>query len=306
MGLEFNDASTAKNKPDYYDVAIKLDGETATSTTYYGLVDVNGNADRRMSAKISKPEGIYTSDKLVFIHHGRNGNADSMRDIAKAYHAHGYIVVAANARFSLYNKSAGDHLDFTMGTHCEDLDRTINFVKNHAAEIGWTGKKFALAGFSMGGFAASFMAATKYREDTTHLLSISSVISGERQIDSRRHDQHYTIEVLQRESPRALTEWPQHDLFKHLDGFIMPVSMIVGSIDSVTPPHHICAFADALKARGALTSLDIVEGRHHDVINKKDQTDFTDLVFAKITQLEASRKPALNVITTAAPDTTPL
>jgi alpha-beta hydrolase superfamily lysophospholipase len=299
MGLEFNRSSQMENKPEYFDVATKLESET--NAVHYSLTDANGNPDRHMTVQITKPSGVYTSDKLVFIHHGRNGNAEAMRDIAKAYHAHGYIVVAANARNSLYNTSAGNSHDFTLGAHCEDMDRNITFAKNHAAGIGWTGKKFALAGFSMGGFAASFMASTKYRDETSHLMAIAPLISGERQIETRKNDPHYTIEVLMKEVPNALTEWPQHDLFKHLNGFKMPVSIIVGSIDSVTTPNHICAFADALKERGMLTSLDIIEGRHHDVINRKEQSDFTDLVSGRITELEAARKPVLTHIP-ATPD----
>lgn len=285
MTLAFNSAG---NVPGFFkpnDCAMLIKDSAAGAL--YSLQDHNGTPGSLMSILVAKPEGLQRSDKLAFIHHGRNGNAEGMRDIASAYLAHGYMVVMANARNSHYNDSAGTAKDFTITEHINDLERTIEFAHHNSKAIGWTGDIFALAGFSMGGYAASYLAATRYSGRAAHLLALSPLTTGERQIEARR-DHPKGIEILQRELPLAMDEWPKHDIFKHISGLTSPVSVIVGADDTVTPPRHVCAFADALKHQGVLVSLDVLDGRHHSVLNQTGD-DFSTLVFKRVEQLERAR-----------------
>ena len=205
--------------------------------------------------------------RLVFVAHGRNGKADAphMTPVIRAYLGAGYTVVAPDCAHSCWNDSEGEAADFTMARHVADLRRSIEWATVHARtpggaeELVWDGGRFALAGHSMGAYAACRLAATDYRDRTEHVLAVSPVVSGRRQIESRAL-QPGGLEDLRREVPGALEEWPRHDLFEIIHALEMPVGVIVGADDTVTRVSDVQDFCRHLPNP---TGLNVVDHEHH-------------------------------------------
>ncbi|MBU0799729.1 MAG: alpha/beta fold hydrolase [Alphaproteobacteria bacterium] len=204
--------------------------------------------------------------RLAIVQHGRNGKADAphMMPLIRAYLDSGYTVVAPNAAYSHYNDSTGDGFGFTIDQHVADMRRAVRWARENAAMLGWDGKNFALAGHSMGGFAASFLAATRYADETVHVLTVAPFTSGTRQIEARRRAPH-GLDNLRKELPHAAVEWPKHDIHQHVDKLTMPVSAIVGGRDTVTPATDVKAFFDDLPHPARFT---IIPDEHHSLLGE--------------------------------------
>ncbi len=258
-------------------------------------LETPGEPGSQMFITIHKPQGIETTPKLAFIQHGLNGAASSLEKIIKAYTDNGYIAVAPDARFSNWNNSHGNVSGFTIENHCRDLERAIEAVIDHAADIGWTGNTFALAGFSMGGFAASYAGATKFQAKTDHLLAFAPVVSGQMQIDVRLGSPDGLANLI-KEVPLAQQEWPAHNLLDHMVGFTMPVCVAVGRDDGLTPDRNVSLFANALRQAGALVSYDVLPQRNHDVSDPQDRQGFSAYLSGRIKAMEAARALQLNPI----------
>ncbi|MCD8496732.1 MAG: alpha/beta hydrolase [Alphaproteobacteria bacterium] len=253
------------------------------------------DADKHMSVLVYKP-AQSDSQKLAFVHHGRNGKADAphMLPVIKAYLRQGYTVIAPNARYSAANDSAGEARDFTISAHTEDLARSIEWAKSNTEILGWDGISFALAGHSMGAYAATYLAATDYKDNTEHVLAISPFTSGERQIEARRSHPN-GIEFLQRELPQAMAEWPTHDIFTVIDNLTMPVSVLVGEIDNITPSYFVADFYNRLPNPG---TMEIVKGQHHCIINN----DFSRVVENHLTGMNNIAVAQANEVPDAKPE----
>lgn len=217
-----------------------------------------------ISVLVYRPARANT-ERLAVVMHGRNGRADAphMKPVIAAYLARGYTVVAPDASFSNYNDSYGDGRGFTIGQHVADLNRTIAWARDNAAMLGWDGRRFALAGHSMGGFAVSYLAATRYAQDVVHVLAVAPFTSGERQMAARGPD---GVRRLAMETPQAPQEWLRHDIHRHIDDLDMPVSAIVGGRDTVTPAADVRDYYRALPRPAYFT---ILPDQHHSL--KGDQ-----------------------------------
>lgn len=254
-----------------------------------------------MFVHVYKPDGACDGAKLAFVQHGRNGKAESMEPVIKPYLEQGYIVVAPDARNSRWNDSAGQAEDFTIQAHIDDLRRTIEFAQENRDLIGWTSDEFALAGFSMGGFATSYLAATEFKDRVTHLMVTAPFTSGDHQLEARR-DIPNGIENLKKEVPQAMDEWPTHNIFDHAHNLTMPVVVLVGEIDCVTPAKHVGQLAEAVRNNGSLVHYEVLKGRHHYVHDNGD--NIHDYYVGKIQDMEkAARDKKLDLI--VLPDAAP-
>ncbi|WP_237152632.1 alpha/beta fold hydrolase [Oryzibacter oryziterrae] len=227
----------------------------------FGASDAADDADARMSVEVFRQdEGAR--DKLALVVHGRNGlsHAPHMLKIIRPYVAQGYVVVAPNCTGSAWNDSAGEERDFLLASHTRDALRAADWALGHADEIGWTGDYFALAGHSMGGYSAARLAATDLRDRTRHLLLVSPFTSGARQLEARKAQGPEALAILAREVPRAIAEWPEHDIFPLATRLTLPVAVVAGVLDPVTPLANVREIAAVLPH---LSELKILEQASH-------------------------------------------
>lgn len=203
-------------------------------------------ADARMSVELWRTGTL--SDRLAVTAHGRNGaaRAPHMQKLIDAYRARGYVVVSPNCCASPWNDSAGNEGDFLLENHVRDVRRTVDWAIANASDTGWTGTHLALCGHSMGAYATARLAANEYAGRISHLLLVSPFTSGVRQIEAREKYHPDGIANLRRDVPRALDEWPRHDIFSVIDRLTLPVAVFAGGKDIVAPPENVGEFVARL------------------------------------------------------------
>lgn len=203
-------------------------------------------ADARMSIEVWRTEA--PSPRLAVTAHGRNGaaRAPHMQKLIDAYRARDYIVVSPDCCASAWNDSAGNEADFLLENHVRDARRTIDWAIANAAALGWTGAHLALCGHSMGAYAVARLATSDYAGRVTHLLLVSPFTSGVRQIEAREKYHPDGIANLRRDVPRALDEWPRHDIFTVIDRLTLPIAVFAGAKDIVAPPENVTELVERL------------------------------------------------------------
>lgn len=211
-----------------------------------GSSDFPDAADARMSVELWRTEA--PSSRLAITAHGRNGaaRAPHMQKLIDAYRARDYVVLSPDCCASAWNDSAGSEADFLLENHVRDVRRTIEWAIANAATLGWSGSHLALCGHSMGAYAVARLAASEYLGRVAHLLLVSPFTSGARQIEARERYHPDGIANLKREVPRALDEWPRHDIFKVIDRLTLPVAVFAGAKDIVAPPENVREFVERL------------------------------------------------------------
>ncbi|PKR89640.1 hypothetical protein CXZ10_09775 [Pleomorphomonas diazotrophica] len=206
-------------------------------------------ADARMAIEVWRTEA--PSPRLAVTAHGRNGaaRAPHMQKLIDAYRARNYVVVSPDCCASAWNDSAGSEADFLLENHLRDVRRTIDWAIANAAALGWTGAHLALCGHSMGAYAVARLAATDYAGRVGHLLLVSPFTSGVRQIEAREKYHPDGIANLRRDVPRALDEWPRHDIFPIIDRLTLPVAVFAGAKDIVAPPENVTELVERLPSK---------------------------------------------------------
>ena len=202
--------------------------------------------DARMTVEVWKTEA--RSPRLAITAHGRNGaaRAPHMQKLIDAYRARGYIVVSPDCCASAWNDSAGNEADFLLENHVRDVRRTVDWAVANADALGWTSSHLALCGHSMGAYAVARLAADEYAGRVAHLLLVSPFTSGIRQIEAREKYHPDGIANLKRDVPRALDEWPRHDIFPVIDRLKLPLAVFAGAKDIVAPPENVAELTERL------------------------------------------------------------
>ena len=202
--------------------------------------------DARMGIDVWRTKA--PSPRLAITAHGRNGAAGAphMQKLIDAYRARDYVVLSPDCCASAWNDSVGNEADFLLENHVRDVRRTIEWAIANAAALGWSGAHLALCGHSMGAYAAARLAANEYAGRVAHLLLVSPFTSGVRQIEAREKYHPDGIANLRRDVPRALDEWPRHDIFTMIDRLTMPVAVFAGAKDIVAPPENVAEFVERL------------------------------------------------------------
>ncbi|MBS1182640.1 MAG: acetoin dehydrogenase subunit dihydrolipoyllysine-residue acetyltransferase [Proteobacteria bacterium] len=211
-----------------------------------GTSDDPDAADARMGIELWR--GDAPSPRLVITAHGRNGaaRAPHMLKLIDAYRQRDYVVLSPDCCASAWNDSAGTEADFLLENHVRDVRRTADWAVANAGEIGWSGGHLALSGHSMGAYAAARLATGDYAGRISHLLLVSPFTSGVRQIEAREKYHPDGIANLRRDVPRALDEWPRHDIFTVIDQLTLPIAVFAGGLDIVAPPENVREFVDRL------------------------------------------------------------
>lgn len=231
--------------------------------------------DARMTMEIWKTE--VPSPRLAITAHGRNGaaRAPHMQKLIDAYKARGYVVISPDCCASAWNGSAGNEADFLLENHVRDVRRTVDWAFANAAALGWTGSRLALCGHSMGAYAVARLAADEYAGRAAHLLLVSPFTSGARQIEAREKYHPDGIANLRRDVPRALDEWPRHDIFTMTGRLALPVAIFAGAKDIVAPPENV---AELVARLPSAPFYELLPEASHCLEGGDYQTELTDAI----------------------------
>lgn len=201
------------------------------------------------TSQVPNPSGT------VLLLHGRNGAPDQPQicEIATAYIARSWRLVAPALPFSSANPDSGPPEGITLSGH------------SHAALAVWTwlaerwpAELRALAGHSIGAFAAAFLAAAS--RDAHHALAVSPALSGTHLLEARRRMGREAVTQLEKEAPRYRAEMEAGDATRSLGATRAPVAVVTGAEDRLVPlPHARAYFAAARDAR----FFAALPGQHH-------------------------------------------
>lgn len=194
-------------------------------------------------------EGEGHPNGLVFIMHGLGGHKEQphIKTMAEAFLANHYTVVRFDATNAL-GESGGTYEDATITTYYEDLKDVIEWAQNQP----WYREPFVLAGHSLGAISSALY-AERYPEKVRGLAPISTVVSGDLSAKSPLHEHKVkewkeTGYTIKKSSSRPDVElklpWShmqdrlKYDLLPKADRLSMPVLLVVGEVDTGTPPQH--------------------------------------------------------------------
>lgn len=252
---------------------------------------------RRMSALAGMAD-TPARRGLCFVSHGLKSAADAphITQIRNAYIHRGYTVIAPNLCNSNANDSDGDLDTFSIRDHIDGIRRTVEWTQENAGLFNWDGRRFVMAGHSMGAYASGYLAAREYGGQCAHLLLVSPTTSGERSLRARSDERINpgAMDIMRRETPLLENEWPHHDAYRHVAALTMPTAIAVGSIDTLTPPSDIHDFAAALPR---CIETCIVPGEHHCLVGDT----ITPLLERMIGGLEQAAAPIYTPRRTPAP-----
>jgi pimeloyl-ACP methyl ester carboxylesterase len=193
---------------------------------------------------------------VALLVHGRDGAGTSahMVPIADAYAGRGWRVVAPDLPFSRATPGSGPPEDFTMQRHVEAARQVLHWVLGEMP----VAHRLALAGHSMGAYAIARLAAESVAAD--HLLAVSPVVSGTALLEARRAMGPAAIEAFEREAPRLRAEMTADDAVPALQRITVPVAVVTGREDGITPVAAARAYFTAAPAAAFYSAL---PGEHH-------------------------------------------
>lgn len=197
---------------------------------------------------------------LAFVMHGLGGfkEQEHIATFADAFKEKGFTVVRFDTTNTL-GESGGKYEDATITNYYEDLEDVIKW----AQEQEWYQEPFALSGHSFGGISTSLY-AEKYPEKVLALAPISTVVSGRLSVEANKNGEDAEDfakwertgwkEEESRSKPGVIKRLPwshivdrlKYDLLPNASKLTMPVLLITGENDTVTPPKHIQIFFEAL------------------------------------------------------------
>ncbi|MBK0398312.1 alpha/beta fold hydrolase [Limibaculum sp. M0105] len=203
----------------------------------------------------STPAGI------AIVAHGRNGapGQPQVACMTDAALRRRLIVVAPQLSNSAAGDGAGRPEDFTINGHVAEL-RAVVVWTQALPELTDLPAAPILMGHSMGAYAALRLAAEDAGGRIGGVVAVSPVVSGASLIAARRRMGAAALQALASEVPGALETWLEHDLLPMAARITVPVAVMTGAADALTPP------ADAERLARALpnvVALDILANEEH-------------------------------------------
>lgn len=204
-------------------------------------------------APVANPKG------LAFLMPGLGGQRQQphIQTIADAFRELGISVVSFDPTNS-FGESDGRYEDATTTNYYHDLEDVISW----AAQQPWYREPFYLAGHSLGGLCTALFAEA-HPEKVKALAPISPVVSGTLSLEARRRNDAVGLTRWQKTGwderpssgvPGLIKRLPwshmedrlRYDLLPQASKLTMPVLLVVGELDTPTPPDHVRILYDAL------------------------------------------------------------
>jgi|GEM_PF-537021 len=216
---------------------------------------------------------------LAFVMHGLGGFKEQphVQTIADAFGRRGYSVVRFDATNSL-GESDGDFEDATFTNYYEDLVDVVGW----ASAQDWYQEPFVMAGHSLGGMSVALF-AENFPDKVKAVAPISVVVSGGLSVEAHKQDDLDKFKEWERtgwlvsesRSKPGVTKrlkWShiadrlKYDLLPGADKLIMPVLLVVGENDRVTPPEHQRILFGVLPGR---KEMHVISGAPHTFRDKR-------------------------------------
>jgi len=208
---------------------------------------------------------------LAFIMHGNASNKDlaQIKIFAEVFKENGYTAI----RFDTTNSSGesdGEIEDATFTNYYEDLADVINWAGGQK----FYQEPFALCGHSLGSMCIAYF-AEKYPEKVKALAPISTVVSGKLSEETTefkmiakdweekgiREWQSFSMPgVIKRLKWQHVIDKRKYDLLPEAHKLTMPVLLIVGDQDEITPLGQQKLLYEKLPGR---KELHIIKGAPH-------------------------------------------
>jgi pimeloyl-ACP methyl ester carboxylesterase len=141
-----------------------------------------------------------------------------------------------------------------MQRHVEDAQSVLAWVRGEMP----VAERLALAGHSMGAYAIARLAAESVAAE--HLLAVSPVVSGQALLAARDAMGPAAIAALERDAPKLLAEMREHDAVPSLARLTVPVAVVTGREDGITPVGAARAYFAAAPCACFYSAL---PGQHH-------------------------------------------
>ncbi len=214
---------------------------------------IKNRNNKNLSVVIDRPEN---SIGLALVMHGLGGYKEQPHIAAwsNVFVKHGYISIRFDAANTV-GESEGSYELATVTNYYEDLEDVINWAKTQE----FYNEPFYLVGHSLGGICTALY-AENYPEQVKGLVPVSTVVSGELSMQSYDKTEvedwketGWKIRVSQ-SKPGVIKKLPwshmidrlHYDLLKGVEKLTMPVLIMVGSEDDVTPADHQKILFDVL------------------------------------------------------------
>lgn len=204
---------------------------------------------QKIAVVVENTENVNTRQGLAFVMHGLGGFKESpqTRVAADALLKNGYVVASFDTT-NTFGESDGRYEDATTTNYYEDLEDVINWTKSQL----WYQEPFVLVGFSLGGLCVGLY-SEKYSEKVRALAPISTVVSGGLRMDNpyqKDHNAEWKTSGWDQESSVSkpgvvrclpwshMEEGLKYDLLPQAKCLTMPVLLVVGENDQITPLEH--------------------------------------------------------------------
>lgn len=217
---------------------------------------IKNRKEENISVLVEKSEN---QKGFAFVMHGLGGFKEQnlIATFAEAFKERGFNVVRFDTT-NTFGESDGNYENATITNYYEDLEDVIKWAKKQE----WYQEPFALSGHSLGGICISLY-AEKYSEKVLAIAPISTVISGKLSAEAykryrieefvkwektgwREEQSHSKPGIIKRLPWSHFIDRLKYDLLLQANKLIMPVLLITGKDDTITPPEHTQILFDAL------------------------------------------------------------
>ena len=223
--------------------------------------------------------------ELVFLMHGLGGfkEQEQLDAFSEAFQEKGFSVVRFDTTNTL-GESDGDYENATTTNYFEDLEDVISWSKSQK----WYQEPFWLAGHSLGGMCTALY-AEKYPEKVKAIAPTSAVVSYElfRQANSEEHLRNWEETDWRIEQSRSkpgvvkklrwdfVEDLEKYDLIPNVKNLTMPVLLLVGELDTLTPSSDQGILYENLPGP---KELHIIKGAEH-TFREKEHLDEIKQIF---------------------------
>ena len=277
---EISEEEIEKNKP-----SLRFEGVQSLPEFYFETKKemIKNRKNQNLSVSIDE---VTNACGLAFVMHGLSGSKKQphIQTFVNSFKEKGYTVVSFDTTNTL-GESDGDLVDATLTNYYEDLEDVIKWSETQS----WYQEPFVLCGHSLGAISSALY-AEKYPERVGALAPISTVVSGlltEVTPDFK--------EIAEEWEKKGIREWEsgsqpgvmkrlkwshvedrrKYDLIPEVGKLTMPVLMIVGELDDVTPLEHQQLFYGKLPGK---KELHIIKGAYH-TFKEKEHLDEINTIF---------------------------
>jgi len=248
---------------------------------------IKNHEDKKMCVVV---EGAPKPGKLAFVMHGLSGHKDELhiRTMVEAFLENKYTVVSFDTTHT-FGESEGteDYPDATITNYYADLEDVIVW----AAKQPWYSEPFVLCGHSLGGISIALF-AEKYPERVKALAPISTVVSGQLSVDTYdMFRDRATLEKWKRDGVKIAysrdgtrakrLKWShiedrlKYDLLPRVDRLTMPVILVAGTKDILTPPVHQQILFDKLPGK---KEMHIIDSAEHTFLQPSERAELKRLL----------------------------